>query len=235
MALPKLNESPKYSLIIPSTQQEVRFRPYLVKEEKVLMIAMESEDQSKIFNAIADTIEACIEEPIAKNKLTTFDIEYMFVQIRSKSVGESIDLDLPCSKCETPNAINIKLDDVTVDIPEIENVIKIKDDISIQMQWPSFAIIADKELLENNSGTEQTFRMVAKCIDAVLTEDERITFKDESYADQMAFIESLSSQQFNEIRKFIELLPSMEHKVNFNCVSCGEENEITLRGMSDFF
>jgi len=103
------------------------------------------------------------------------------------------------------------------------------------MQWPSFAIIADKELLENNSGTEQTFRMVAKCIDAVLTEDERITFKDESYADQMAFIESLSSQQFNEIRKFIELLPTMEHKVNFNCVSCGEENEITLRGMSDFF
>ena len=235
MALPKLNESPKYSLTIPSTQQEVRFRPYLVKEEKILMIAMESEDQSKIFNAIADTIEACIEEPIAKNKLTTFDIEYMFVQIRSKSVGESIDLDLPCSKCETPNAINIKLDDVKVDIPEIENVIKINDDISIQMQWPSFAIIADKELLENNSGTEQTFRMVAKCIDAVLTEDERITFKDESYADQMAFIESLSSQQFNEIRKFIELLPSMEHKVNFNCVSCGEENEITLRGMSDFF
>jgi len=107
MALPKLNESPKYSLTIPSTRQEVRFRPYLVKEEKVLMIAMESEDQSKIFNAIADTIEACIEEPIAKNKLTTFDIEYMFVQIRSKSVGESIDLDLPCNKCETPNAINI--------------------------------------------------------------------------------------------------------------------------------
>ena len=235
MALPKLNESPKYSLTIPSTRQEVRFRPYLVKEEKVLMIAMESEDQSKIFNAIADTIEACIEEPIAKNKLTTFDIEYMFVQIRSKSVGESIDLDLPCNKCETPNAINIKLDDVKVDIPEIENIIKINDDISIQMQWPSFAIIADKELLENNSGTEQTFRMVAKCIDAVLTEDERITFKDESYADQMAFIESLSSQQFNEIRKFIELLPTMEHKVNFNCVSCGEENEITLRGMSDFF
>lgn len=235
MALPKLNDSPKYDLVIPSTKKKVRFRPYLVKEEKVLMIAMESEDQSKIFNAIADTIEACIEEPIAKNKLTTFDIEYMFVQIRSKSVGESIDLDLPCSKCETPNAINIKLDDVKVDIPEIENVIKINDDISIQMQWPSFAIIADKELLENNSGTEQTFRMVAKCIDAVLTEDERITFKDESYADQMAFIESLSSQQFNEIRKFIELLPSMEHKVNFNCVSCGEENEITLRGMSDFF
>ena len=129
MALPKLNDSPKYELVIPSSQQNVRYRPYLVKEEKVLMLEMESEDQAHILNTISDTIISCVEEPINRRSLTTFDIEYMFLQIRSKSVGESVDLKLKCESCDTPNDISIKLSDINIDIPNVEKRINITDEI----------------------------------------------------------------------------------------------------------
>ena len=114
MALPKLNDKPKYEIVIPSTQEKVRYRPYLVKEEKVLMLAMESQDQLQMFEAIADTIEACLEEPINKRTLTSFDVEYLFINIRSKSVGENIKITLPCEKCEHENELNIPLNDIVI-------------------------------------------------------------------------------------------------------------------------
>ena len=235
MALPKINNAPKYDIVIPSTQKKVRYRPYMVKEEKVLMLAMESEDQNQIFNAIADTIVACIDDDVDRSKLTTFDIEYMFIQIRSKSVGETITVNLKCNKCEDDTEVKIKLDDINIELGDISNTIKINDEISIQMCYPTFNSIMEGDVLQEGSVTNQTFRMIAKCIDLVLTEDERILFKDETEADQMAFIESLNSEQFNHIREFIEKMPRLEHEVNYTCGSCGNENKIVLQGMNDFF
>ena len=235
MALPKINNAPKYEIVIPSTGQKVRYRPYMVKEEKILMLAMESEDQNQIFNAIADTIVACIDGDVDRNKLTTFDIEYMFIQIRSKSVGENIDLNLKCMKCENNNEVSIKLDDINVEMPKISNIIKITDDVSIQMSYPTFNNILNGNILEDGSPTTQTFNVIAQCIDVVLTDDERIIFKDETKEEQMSFIESLSSEQFNGIKLFMEKMPSLQHDVEYTCSACQHENKITLQGMNDFF
>lgn len=236
MALPKINNAPKYEIVIPSTGQKVRYRPYMVKEEKILMLAMESEDQKQIFNAIADTIVACIDDDnVDRNKLTTFDIEYMFIQIRSKSVGESIDLNLKCMECENDNEVSIKLDDINIEMPEESNIIKITDGVSIQMSYPTFNNILNGNILEDESPTTQTFNIIAQCIDLVLTEDERIVFKDETKKEQLAFIESLSSDQFNGIRQFMEKMPSLKHDVEYVCGACQHENKITLQGMNDFF
>jgi len=235
MALPKLNDKPKYELVIPSTKQKVKFRPYLVKEEKVLMLAMESQDQIQIFEAIADTIEACVVGDIDKNMLTTFDIEYMFVKIRTKSVGESIKLSPHCGECEAENEISIGLDDIVVVIPEKNDTIKISDDINIKMRWPSFLSVLSDDVVNDKSETEQTFKMISKCIESVMTEDENMMFKDEPKKDQMEFIESLNNEQFKEIRDFVEKMPSLEHDASYKCNACGHDNELKLKGMSDFF
>jgi DNA-directed RNA polymerase subunit RPC12/RpoP len=235
MALPKLNDKPKYELVIPSTKQKVKFRPYLVKEEKVLMLALESQDQIQIFEAIADTIEACVDGDIDKNVLTTFDIEYMFVKIRTKSVGESIKLIPKCSECEAENEISIGLDKIIVDIPEGNNIIKISDDINIKMKWPSFLSVLSDDVINDKSETEQTFKMISKCIESVMTEDENMMFKDEPKKDQMEFIESLNNEQFNAIREFVEKMPSLEHDASYKCNACEHDNELKLKGMSDFF
>lgn len=235
MALPKLNDKPKYELVIPSTQQKVRFRPYLVKEEKVLMMAMESEDQVQIFEAIADTIVACVDEPIAKTTLTSFDIEYMFVKIRAKSVGENIKLSPKCDKCETKNEISIPLDDVVINVSNENNIIKLNDDVSIQMKYPSYIDIVDEDILNSESVTKQTFSLILKCIEYVMTEEENMLFKDEPLESQMDFVESLNSNQFEMIGKFIEAMPQLSHDASYVCTDCKEKNNLVLRGMTDFF
>lgn len=235
MALPKLNDKPKYELVIPSTQQKVRFRPYLVREEKVLMMAMESEDQTQMFEAIADTIEACVDDEINKTALTSFDVEYMFVKIRSKSVGENIKLTPKCGECEAENEVEIPLDDITITLPVTDLMIKLTDDISIKMKYPSYVEILDKEILNAESATKQTFGMILKCIESVMTEDENMMFKEETNKSQMDFIESLSSTQFDEIRKFIEGIPQVSYDASYECVECKHNNEVMLRGMNDFF
>jgi hypothetical protein len=235
MALPKLNEVPNYELVIPSTQEKVKFRPYLVKEEKVLMIAMESEDQVQILNAIGSTIESCVSDYSHINSLPTFDIEYMFLQIRSKSVGETITLNLKCEKCEEPNEHQVLVDDIKVVVPDIDHVIKISEDISLEMKWPSFISLMDKNIIDNSSVTDQTFKLLTKCINCVLTEDDRIVFKDEMVEDQIAFIESLNTDQFMKIQEYLQAMPALKHNIEYACSSCNHENKITLQGFNDFF
>ena len=234
MALPKLNETPKYDLVIPSTQQNVRFRPHLVKEEKILMMAMESQDQKQALAAIVDTIGSCVQEDLNTSDLTTFDVEYLFTQIRSKSVGETAKIAVPCQHCETENEVVVKLDDIKVgNPPGLESKIQITDSIALQMRWPSYNELVDFN--QDLNQTELTFKMIASCIDSVLTDEEAIKMKDEPEKERMDFIESLSSEQFDKIRVYVEKMPRMEHKVQFECVECKKGNDITLSGISDFF
>ena len=235
MALPKLNDKPKYEVVIPSTQTKVKFRPYLVKEEKILMIAMESQDQRQMLNAVVDTIEACIEQPIKRAKLTVFDVEYLFTQIRAKSVGETAKVGLKCKECQHPNEITVKLDDIKVEIKKVNNTLDLGNNIKLKMQWPMYeGVINIENLNPEVSTTEQTFDMIIQCIESVQTEDELFNITEEPRDEVIAFIESLNTQQFMQIREFVESAPKMTHDVNYKCESCGTDNSVVLEGMNDF-
>lgn len=233
MALPRLNETPKYELTVPSSEQKVRFRPYLVKEEKVLMMAMESKDQKQALNAVVDTILACVSEDIDKSKLNVFDIEYMFLMIRSKSVGESSEVTIKCTECGHENSVIIHLDDIPVPKIEHDGNIQISDEISLSMEYPVWTDML--EIDDNKSETEQTFDLIAACMRVLTTKDDRYELRDESKEEIQNFIDSLSTNQFDKIREFIEKMPRLEKEVKFICESCGEENVVMLRGLDDFF
>lgn len=232
MALPKLNDAPKYSITIPSMGSEVRYRPYLVKEEKVLMMAFESGDQKQTLGAIVDTLKACIQDEIDVNQLTTFDIEYLFTQIRSKSVGETATVYLKCSNCEHKNERDIDISKVTVKMDAAESVIELTPSISVEMKYPSYTDIQSSDL--NGDEIEVGFNLVASCIDAIMTEDERISTKDVTHKEVLEFIEQMTQEQFQKIGVFMESMPAMMHTEDFVCENCGTDNSVTLRGMQDF-
>lgn len=234
MALPKLNDSPKYKMTIPSTGQEVNFRPFLVKEEKVLMLAAETEDQSHILSAITDTLSACIQEDIQTDKLTTFDVEYMFVILRSKSVGETIDLKMKCENCETENDYQIKINDLTVVKPKQDNTIILDENISIEMAWPTYKMVG-ANINDDIKESDLVFNVLAGCIQTVMTEEEAFNLKDETQEDIHAFIESMNSTQFQKVQDWIEAMPKLSHDIEYDCVKCDTHNKTTVEGMQSFF
>ena len=232
MALPKLNSSPKYELTIPSTNKTVRFRPFLVKEEKSLMIAMESGNQRDALNGLVDTILACTESDLDSNTLTTFDIEYIFLQLRAKSVGESTKIGLKCESCESVTDVNIMLDDIKVQMPEIDKHITFEGDIAVDLDWPSFNDLTTLDL--SSANTETVFEIVANCIKTIHTGSERISCKESSKEDLKEFIESMNTEQFTKIKDFIDNVPRLKHDVTFTCKSCSTENKITVEGVESF-
>mgnify|MGYP000014564411 FL=1 len=237
MALPKLNDTPKHELVIPSSNQKIRYRPYLVKEEKVMMMAMESQDMTAILNAVADTVDACIENDISTKELAIFDIEYLFTQIRAKSVGESSKINLKCSnkECEVDNEIDVDISSITIDVPDIDHVIKITDEISIEMKWPSYSDMLELGITDAQSANEGAFAMIAKCISAIVTEEERIVTSDVPKKEVSDFIDSMTKDQFSKVSAYIESMPKLSHTVNFDCNKCKHANEIVLEGLADFF
>ena len=236
MALPQLNDQPKYDLVIPSTKQKVRFRPFLVKEEKVMMMAMETEDQSQILNTIVDTIGACIIDSVDTSKFTTFDVEYCFLQIRSKSVGEKVQLNFDCTECSKANETSIKVDDINIDVPKMENIIKINDDISVEMRWPTFnQVLQEKDIFDTESSVDQIFGLIRTCIVAIMTEEERYSTSDHTAEELNTFIESMSADQFAKIRDYVEAMPRLQHTIEFDCDGCGTHNSIQVEGMQNFF
>ena len=236
MALPKLNDTPKYNIDIPSTGNMVRYRPFLVKEEKVLLLAMESKEEDQILSAILDTIEACIQDEIDVARLTTFDIEYLFTKIRSKSVGETSNVIVKCHVCEADNEVVIPIDEIGVHRDkEVSNIIDIQDGLQLEMKYPSYAALrTDADVKSKDIGI-QLFAMIRHCMKALLTEEERIDLATEDTKEVDDFIESMNTEQFNKVREFVENIPVMSHDVIFECSSCGKENNQTLRGMESFF
>ena len=144
MALPKL-ETSRFESVIPSTGQRVSYRPYLVKEEKILMMAMETSDQKQIVRATKDIIKSCVFDDIDVNSLAVFDVEHLFLELRSKSVGESIDLKIKCEHCEALNEQNVDFSEINVDVPESNNIIMLTDDIGLTMRYPSFDDVSKLE------------------------------------------------------------------------------------------
>jgi hypothetical protein len=236
MALPKLNETIKYTTKIPSTGKEVRFRPYLVKEERVLMIAQEQNDENLTLNAIADTIEACIEGDINVRNLPLFDLEYLFTQIRSKSVGENSAISIKCSECGHENKVDIDVSKINIKVPKgkTAQTIKLSPEVTLEMKYPSMGDIVKRDT-SKMSETEKTFEVIKYCIGAVHTNEERIPLSDESDESIQDFLDSFSADQFKKIVEYVQNVPQMTHDVKFKCSECGHDNSIQLKGTSDFF
>lgn len=235
MALPKLNDNPSYRVTVPSTGQETSFRPFLVKEQKALLIAYETQDKKDMIRAVLKTIEACIEEPLRGN-LTTFDVDYLFTKIRAKSVGETADIQVKCSKCESVNEVSVELDNVTMSGEVSENVISLNDDVSVEMRYPTYEQFMDSQtLLEDGSPTETLMDLLIVCMQSVLTEEERIDMSTESHASINEFLESMTAEQFERVTEFVSNMPTVTQEIDFKCVSCKHKNTRTLKGMDDFF
>ena len=234
MALPKLNTSPKYEMVIPSSKQTVRYRPYLVKEEKVLLMAFESNDSSQAMNAIIDTILVCIDEDVKRETLTTFDVEYMFTQIRSKSVGETSKVNVKCEKCETLNAVTINLAEVELDTPEsVNNEIQLTPEVSIELSYPSAdsLINIDKEA----TNAEKILATIVASIDVIKTEEERVSTKDVTKQEVEEFVDGMTGEQFSNLAEYVKNIPTLKENVEFVCENCGHHNSRELVGFTDFF
>lgn len=236
MALPKLNDVPKYELVIPSTGKTVSFRPFLVKEQKVLLMALESQDEKQVLNAIVSTITSCLYDNIRFDSLTTFDIEYLFTQIRAKSVGEKSTVNLKCMECEELNEVIIPLDDIKVNMGNVDKIIKINDKFSIEMKYPKYsAILLAPEEKQGDSFTEAIYEMAVMCLGYLITEEERINFDDEPRESIDGFLENLTANQFEQIMEFVNNIPKLTHDVEYTCDKCNHDNKITLQGIQDFF
>lgn len=234
MALPLLNDSPKYELTIPSTKEKIRFRPFLVKEQKVLLLASESNDKNQILRAMLDTIESCAPGVNVYN-LAIFDVDYIFTQIRAKSVGEKIELDFECTECRAVNRATVDIESISLEVPEKEDVIELTDDISIKMSYPNYSRFLQSNIFNSDTKTDIIMEVILCSIDSIMTKDENIKASDESRESLMAFVESMTSDQFDKISSFIQDMPTLKEEIKFNCINCGIENKSTLEGIDDFF
>lgn len=232
MALPKLNSEFKYEMVIPSTKETVSFRPYLVKEEKVLLMASESKSKKQMLKAMKDIIESCFQD-IKVSKLTIFDIEMAFVNLRARSAGEVTEVGYECKECEHKNKLALNLLDVKVEFPEAskKKKIQITDDIHVEMRYPT---LSDADIEEAES-VEALFKVIDSLIEKVYTEEDVIDFHDETPEARTAFIESLNSEQFDKLRVFLEHMPSTHLETSFKCEACEEDNVVDIRGIQNFF
>lgn len=238
MALPILNSS-KYEATIPSTGQQIEFRPFLVKEEKILMVAMESKDNKQMMKALKDILNACIFDDVDVNKLTSFDLEELFLRLRSKSVGENAEVNLKCTECGGNTPVTVNLEEIQMgELPESKHIM-LTDDVGVEFKYPSVDLVAsldyDPEKTKPEKQMEITYRMIISCIDSIFNDDEVWDAETQSEKELKDFLDGLNSQQFAKITEFFGSLPSLEHTIDFNCISCEHENTIELRGLASFF
>ena len=225
-------------MTVPSTGKKVKYRPYLVKEEKVLLQAFESGDTKTCLEAMVDTLDACI-DPKSKldiGSLATFDVEYLFIKVRSKSVGESSTVMVNCKECKEPNKYEIDLEAIDVEVESNDNVIEITDDISVELAYPTYNTIIEGEVdqLEKNDITA-AMEIMAGSVKAVLTSEERIDCSKQSKEEVVDFLNSMTATQLQSVSSFLENMPSLKHSVEFTCEKCEAENKLELKGLADFF
>ena len=240
MPLPKI-ATPSYELELPSTGKTITYRPFLVKEEKLLVIALESEDTKQITNAIKAVIRACIlSKGIKVEALPTFDIEYLLLNIRGKSVGEDLDVKLICpDDNQTEVNVNINLDDIQVQKPEgHSNQIKLDNNLMMELKYPSLNEFIKNNFDPNEVGTnamEQSFDLIGSCINKIYNEDEVWIAADCSKKEINDFLDSMNSNQFKEVEKFFETMPKLSHKIKVKNPKTKVESDVVLEGLASFF
>lgn len=237
MALP-MASAPRYKLSIPSTGKSVMYRPFLVREEKALLIAQQSEDPDTMIETLKSVIAECIVDKIKVDDLALFDIEYIFTQLRAKSVGENVDLILKCDTCTDDKAsvmYTIDLTKVKVDVPKEHNkTIPLFDDVGVIMKYPSLNILSKMEKLEG-SDVDTVFDIICSCIDAVYNSDEMFYAKDQKIEEVQDFVNNLTQEQFVKIQQFFDTMPKLEERVKYTCPVCNKNHEKYIRGLDSFF
>ena len=238
MPLPKIS-TPTYELELPSTGQTIKYRPFLVREEKLLVIALESEDTKQITTAIKTVIKNCIlSKNIKVESLPTFDIEYLFLNIRGKSVGEEVELNIICpDDGETTAKVTINIDDIKVQKNEDhQKIIDVDQNIKMEMKYPSLdQFIKNNFDFSGGSNIEQSFDLVATCIDKVYTEEEVWDSADVTKKELIEFLDQMDSSQFKQVEKFFETMPKLTHTIKVTNPKTDIESEVVLEGLSSFF
>jgi hypothetical protein len=238
MPLPTIS-TPTYELELPSTGETIQYRPFLVREEKLLVLALESEDTKQITTSIKTVIKNCIlTKGVKVEELPTFDIEYLFLNIRGKSVGEELEVNILCPDDEetyVPTTINI--DDIKViKNPDHEKQIKLDDSIAMEMRYPSLdQFIKNNFDFTSKNTVEQSFELIASCIDQIFTEEESWVVKDVPKKEVTDFLEQMNSSQFKLIEKFFETMPKLSHEIKIKNPNTGVESTVVLEGLSSFF
>ena len=238
MPLPKIS-TPTYELELPSTGKTIKFRPFLVKEEKLLVLALESDDSKEITNAIKAVLKDCIQTRGVKvDTLPTFDIEYLFLNIRGKSVGEDIEVSVLCpDDGETYTEVQISIDDIKVTKDKNHsNQIKIDDNLMMEMRYPSLdQFVKSNFEFSNDNQVDQSFELIASCIDKVYSADEAWTTDDFTKKEVTEFLEQMNSAQFKEIESFFSTMPKLSHEVQVVNPKTKKKSKVTLEGLASFF
>ena len=238
MPLPKIN-TPTYQLVLPSTGKKVSYRPFLVREEKILIMALETEDMKQISNAIVEILGACIlTKGVNVIELSTFDIEYLFLNVRSKSVGEVVEVNVTCpDDGETQVQMEINIDDIKVQKDKKhKDLIKLDENLSMKMKYPSIEQFVESNFeVGENQSVDESLGMITSCIEQIYTDEESWSAADSTTEELKEFIEQMNTKQFKQIEGFFNTMPKLSHKVKVKNPKTEVESEVVLEGLSSFF
>lgn len=236
MPLPKVN-LPTYELTIPSTGKKIKFRPFVVKEEKILLLALESEDQEQITNAIIQIINNCVETKLKIEDLSTFDVEYIFLNIRGKSVGEVLEFSITCpDDGETQVEVEINIDDIKVEKePSHTDTIDLENGYLIKMKYPTMKYVMSRKNTDKKSAIDTTFEYAVDCFDKMYNDEEVWEASNCTKKEIVEFLESLTSDQYKKVQDFFNTMPKLKHKVDIVNPSTGKESQVTIEGLANFF
>jgi len=232
MALPRI-DTPTYQLTLPSTQQKIDFRPFLVREQKIIMMAQESQDEKQMVRAMSDLVTSCTFNKFDVNKLPIFDVEYMFLKIRGKSIGETVELNLMCpddGETQVPTKINLEEIEVSMTVGH-SNMIDITDNIKLQLRYPIYSDATQVGGLEQSDGV---FKLLTRCIDKIIYGDQEYNRVDISDKEIEEFIDQLNTDQFNRIVEFFNTMPKLRHVVQITNPKTKVKSEVVLEGLQNF-
>ena len=238
MPLPKIS-TPTYELVLPSSGKKVKYRPFLVKEEKILIMALESEDTKQITSAIKSVLSDCIlSRGIKIDKLATFDIEYLFLNIRGKSVGETVEVNVTCPD-DGQTKVEMVIDIDSIKIQKDSNhsdIIRLDDSLSVQMNYPSLDQFIETNFdTSNNSQVDESLNVIMSCIKQVYNEEEAWEASNCTKKELRDFVESMNSKQFKQVENFFETMPKLSHKVKVMNPNTKVESEVVIEGLASFF
>ena len=236
MALPKL-DLPIYELVLPSTKKKVKYRPFLVKEEKVLLIALESNDEKNITEAVVQLLKGCIQTRLKVENLSIFDLEYLFLNIRAVSVGEQVEMKITCTDDgETEVGYTLNLQDVAVNFPKgHSNKIMLTDTTGVIMKYPAFNRFVDSNFTGKGVDQDNVLDIIAESIDQIFQGEEVFDQSTTSSKEFVQFVESLTNEQLTKLQQFFETSPRLEHKFKIKNPKTGVESEYTISGLNNFF
>jgi hypothetical protein len=233
-----MQKTPVYKMVIPSVNKEVSYRPFLVKEQKALLLAQQSDDQKTMIATLTSVLQSCVQDNIDVDDLAIFDLEYMFSQIRAKSVGEVVELILKCDTCEDEKAkvkVSINLNDLKVEKPKDHNTnIRLFDDVGIVMKYPKLDILDTIQKLDTGD-IESVFKLMCECIDTIYAGEEVHHAHEYSKKELNEFLENLTEDQFRKIQSFFETMPKLEKKLDYSCPVCSKEQSVVVSGIDSFF